>query len=97
MKILSIITLLSLSLNVLALDCAKIGGRLYPVDAEAKEIATVLKVKTCSGAAFQEVVSQKSMKIKIVKATKAQKNAYNVAKEARKKARAASAAAKLSF
>ena len=60
MKTLILSIVLGMSFNAMALvECEKQeGGRWYPKNELAKDIANKLGVKTCSGKRFKEVVSK---------------------------------------
>lgn len=78
-KLVTFITLVLLSTSSFAMECAKINGRLYPADAQAQALASVLKVKTCSGKAFRAAVEKYGSEIAIVDATVTMQQEYNKA------------------
>ena len=63
-------TLVTLSVSISAMECAKVGRYLRPSDSQAIELAKALDVSTCKGKAFKAVVKAKGLTIKIVKASK---------------------------
>ncbi len=82
-KLLVIVSTLIITSNVFALECAKINGRLYPVDAQAKKLAAVLKVKTCSGKTFMAAAKKYGLGINKVDATPEMRAAYDAAAKKR--------------
>lgn len=59
----NLITLVALTLLTLGtvqadVTCEKRKGRWYPANDKAKQIATLLKVKTCTGRKFNEVLKK---------------------------------------